>query len=269
MNQITLEKYRCRECDRLFCIDAAERSALDLDFGCPYGCDDNGRRIGKAQVEDTSTRGGGASMNRAIEKYIRFVIENGNEVMLATLSSDLAEANEETRQGSINRHEEVLAKLDNGQALSQEDLQLIRDANSIHLNDSDNLDGYHEQAVELDCWLDGMTELDKEGATQILEQWLDRDQHTPVQIYRALHTLGEEPTPNDVVDESVFDDEGRCLKCGSKVSFADVADTVVFVGDEIVKRHDGDIINRNCVRCTYPEQYPDLEHNDDEDFVRR
>jgi hypothetical protein len=31
------------------------------------------------------------------------------------------------------------------------------------------------------------------------------------------------------------------------IRMADVTDTVVFVGDEIVKRHDGGITNRNCV----------------------
>jgi hypothetical protein len=47
MNQETLnlEEYRCRKCGRLFCIDAAERHPLAVDFGCPYGCDDNGERI--------------------------------------------------------------------------------------------------------------------------------------------------------------------------------------------------------------------------------
>ena len=45
MNQITLDEYRCRKCGRLFYINGAERSSLDLDFGCPYGCDDNGDRI--------------------------------------------------------------------------------------------------------------------------------------------------------------------------------------------------------------------------------
>jgi len=56
---------------------------------------------------------------------------------------------------------------------------------------------------------------------------------------------------------------GKCLKCGSRVSFADVIDTIVFVGDEIVKRCDGGITNRNCVRCNYPEQYADYEEHDE------
>ena len=76
--------------------------------------------------------------------------------------------------------------------------------------------------------------------------------------------MWEEATDDDAAEEPAFDNEGKCLKCGSKVSFADVTDTVVFVGDEIVKRHDGDITNRNCVKCTYPDQYPDYEDCDRE-----
>ena len=48
------------------------------------------------------------------------------------------------------------------------------------------------------------------------------------------------------------------------MSFADVTDTIVFVGDEIVKRRNGDITNKNCVRCTYPERYREYEHYDEE-----
>jgi len=83
-------------------------------------------------------------------------------------------------------------------------------------------------------------------------------------VYRALHTLWEEATPNGIATGPGYDDAGRCLQCGSRVSFADVTDTVVFVGDEIVKRHDGDITNRNCVRCTYPKQYADFAHFDED-----
>jgi hypothetical protein len=59
------------------------------------------------------------------------------------------------------------------------------------------------------------------------------------------------------VKEPAFDGKWKCLKCGSRISFADVTDAVVFVGEDIVIRHDGDIMNRNCVRCTYPNQYSD------------
>jgi hypothetical protein len=49
------------------------------------------------------------------------------------------------------------------------------------------------------------------------------------------------------------------------VSFADVTDTAVFVGDQMVKRYPGDITNRNCVRCTYPKEYPVYEDYDEGD----
>jgi len=165
----------------------------------------------------------------------------------------------------IKKHEAILAKLDKSEPLTQDDLVLIRAANEIHLNDEDNLNGHHKQAVKLNQWLEQRMGLTKEQAMRILEEYLDRDSHTPAKVYRALHTLWEEATPNDVVEEPAFDDEGKCLKCASKVSFADVTDTVVFVGDEIVKRYDGDITHRNCVRCTYPHQYRDLEHFDSDD----
>ena len=201
-------------------------------------------------------------MNQAIKEQIKFVLEDDNELMTAALGGDLDEENKQMNRELIQKHEEILAKLEKNKLLSQEDLQFIRDANEIHLNDSGNLVGHHKQAVKLNDWLEKMTELSKKEAMKILEEHLDKDSHTPAKVYRALHTLWEEATPNDVVKERVFDNKGRCLKCGSKVSFADVTDTLVFVGDEIVKRYDGDITNRNCVRCNYPEQYPDYEDYD-------
>lgn len=50
------------------------------------------------------------------------------------------------------------------------DLQLIRDTNEIHLNDEDNLNGHHKQAIKLNDWLDRITELSKEEAMKILEE---------------------------------------------------------------------------------------------------
>ena len=204
-------------------------------------------------------------MNDDIKETIRFVLEDDSEVMSAALEGDLDEENKRMNQELIQKHEAILAKLDRDEMTSQENLQLIRDANEIHLNDSDDLNGNHGEAVELVRWLDNMAGLDKEEAMQILEQWLDRDARTPARVYRALHTLWEEATPNGVAGKPAFNDEGRCLKCGSKLAFADVTDTVVFVGDEIVKRYDGDITNRNCVRCNHPEQYPDYEDYDEDD----
>lgn len=203
-------------------------------------------------------------MDKKIKRQVRFVLEDDNELMsvASERGSDLDDENKRMNRKLIKRHEKILDKVDRGKQLTQEDFKLIRDANEIHLNDEDNMAGHHREAVALSEWLEQRIELRKEEAMKILEEHLDRDSHTPVKVYRALHTLWEEATPNDVVKEPAFDKKGKCLKCGSKVSFADVTDTLVFVGDEIVKRYDGDITNRNCVRCNYPEQYADYEEHD-------
>ncbi len=62
MNQLVrttlhLEQYRCQRCGRLFYINALDRTDLDLDFGCPYGCDDNGRHVQDIRTEVTDVRG--------------------------------------------------------------------------------------------------------------------------------------------------------------------------------------------------------------------
>ena len=62
MNQLVrttlhLEQYQCRTCGRLFYINALDRDAYDLDFGCPYGCDDNGRHIQDIRTEVTGVQG--------------------------------------------------------------------------------------------------------------------------------------------------------------------------------------------------------------------
>lgn len=201
-------------------------------------------------------------MDKQINKQIRFVLEDDNELMSAALEGDLDCENKQMNRELIEKHNAIIAKLEKDQMMTQAELQLIRDANEIHLNDENNLNGRHTQAVMLNDWLDLMTEFCKNEAMKILEQYLDKNAHTPVRVYRALHTLWEEATPNDAAEKQAFDDKGKCLKCGSKVSFADVTDTVVLVADEIVKRYDGDITNRNCVKCTYPEQYSDYEDYD-------
>ena len=50
MNQLVgrmllLEEYRCRRCDRLFYVVSGDRGSMELEFGCPYGCDDNGEHV--------------------------------------------------------------------------------------------------------------------------------------------------------------------------------------------------------------------------------
>jgi hypothetical protein len=205
------------------------------------------------------------TVNKTIKEQIIFVLEDDSELMTAALDGDLDEENKQMNRELIQRHEKILAKLDKGEPLSQEDLQLIGDANEIHVNDAANLNGHHGEAIELDVWLGNMVELSMKEAMKILEDWLDRDPKTPTRAYRALHTLWEEATPNGIAAGPGFDDEGKCHKCGSRVSFADATDTVVFVGGEIVKRYDGDITNRNCVRCNHPTQYPGFAHFDEGD----
>lgn len=208
-------------------------------------------------------------MNEDIKETIRFVLADDNEGMRAALDpdSDLDEENKQLNRELIQRHEQILAKLDRDEALSQDDLVLIRDANEIHVNDTLDLGEHHKQALVLEEWLANMMEIDRQTAMRTLKQWLDRDSHTPARVHRALHVLGAEATPDDA-GKPTFDDEGRCLKCGSRVSFADVTDTAVFVGNEIIKQYPGDITNRNCVKCTYPKQYPEYEDYDGGSAIR-
>ncbi len=78
----------------------------------------------------------------------------------------------------------------------------------------------------------------------------------------ARGVMQDEAMTHDATGKRAFDGRGRCLKCGSRVSFADATDTVVFAGNEIIKQYPGDITNRNCVRCTHPKQYPEYEDYD-------
>ena len=51
-----LEQYRCRQCGRDFYINKADKEAWDLDFGCVFGCDDNGRHIRDISIETKDVR---------------------------------------------------------------------------------------------------------------------------------------------------------------------------------------------------------------------
>jgi hypothetical protein len=53
---IQIEQYRCRRCNRRFYVNSGERSEFDLDFGCPYGCDDNGCLIGAVRFVVTDMK---------------------------------------------------------------------------------------------------------------------------------------------------------------------------------------------------------------------
>jgi len=203
-------------------------------------------------------------MEDRIQEQIRFVLEDGNEGMQAVLDpdSDLDDENKQMNRELIQQHEQILAKLDRDEPLSQEDLAFVRDANEIHVNDSLNLGGRHRQAVALDKWLDQVIEMSAQEAMRVLERWLDRNSRTPTRVPKALHTLQEGVAADDANPGPVFDGDGRCLKCGGRVSFADVADTVVFAGDEFVKQYPGDITHRNCVRCNHPGLYPEFREHD-------
>jgi hypothetical protein len=48
----------------------------------------------------------------------------------------------------------------------------------------------------------------------------------------------------------------KCKKCGSKVFFVDDTATYLEIDGELLRQlGDGDLNNRNCVRCNFPEQY--------------
>jgi len=97
-------------------------------------------------------------MDKAIKKQIVFVLEDDNEVMAAALDpdSDLDKENKEMNKQLIQEHENIIEKVNRGEGVTGNDLDLIRDANEIHLNDEDDINGHHEQAVELDKWLETM-----------------------------------------------------------------------------------------------------------------
>lgn len=48
---LELEQCQCRKCGRFFYINKMDKSYLDLDFGCPFSCDDNGRHVRDIKTE--------------------------------------------------------------------------------------------------------------------------------------------------------------------------------------------------------------------------
>ncbi len=48
---LNLEQYRCLRCGRLFYINGMDRSSLDLDLSCPYGCDGSGKHTRDISTE--------------------------------------------------------------------------------------------------------------------------------------------------------------------------------------------------------------------------
>ena len=69
---LRLEEYRCRRCHRLFYVESGDRGGLELDFGCPYGCDDNGEHLcslGSAIREATEAVAKGRKTSEEIRDY--------------------------------------------------------------------------------------------------------------------------------------------------------------------------------------------------------
>ena len=48
---LELEQYQCRKCGRFFYIHKQDKSDIEFDFGCCFGCDDNGRHIRNIKTE--------------------------------------------------------------------------------------------------------------------------------------------------------------------------------------------------------------------------
>lgn len=57
IRDLSLEQYQCRHCGRFFYINKSDKSVFDFGFGCPYGCDDNGRHVRTMQIEIREVRG--------------------------------------------------------------------------------------------------------------------------------------------------------------------------------------------------------------------
>jgi len=126
-------------------------------------------------------------MKPAIKKHIRVILEEENRVMSDALNNNTA--NKQIIQNMLQRNKDVLTRLDKD-CLSQEDLQLIRDANDIYLNDHESLADHYEEIVGLDRWLDTMTEQKAASKNKT----------------------------------SAITEKERCLKCDSKVAPAGATD---------------------------------------------
>lgn len=88
---------------------------------------------------------------KELKEMAIFVLEDDNEVMLAALDkySDLDKENKQMNRELIKEHKLIISKLEKNKELTKEDLVLIRDANEIHFNDTDNYNGHNKKAIEL------------------------------------------------------------------------------------------------------------------------
>ncbi len=58
-SELSIEQYQCTQCHRYFYIAKNDISCFDFGFGCPYGCDDNGKhtRTILAEVKKVTENG--------------------------------------------------------------------------------------------------------------------------------------------------------------------------------------------------------------------
>lgn len=95
-------------------------------------------------------------MNEQIKKQIVFALKDDNEVMSSILNSDLDEVDKQMSRELIKQHNAIINKVYKGQHLTQDELQLVRDANAIHAYDAGDFNEHYLDAVALKGWLDTM-----------------------------------------------------------------------------------------------------------------
>jgi len=90
------------------------------------------------------------------KKHATFILEDDNEVMTSALDDDsgLDEENKSMNRDLIKKHQEIMQKIDLGDNLTKEDIILLRDANEMDLNDTDNIREHHKESIEFGKWLE-------------------------------------------------------------------------------------------------------------------
>lgn len=90
-------------------------------------------------------------INKINKETAIFVLEDDNEIMQSALTDDseLDNENKEMNRQLIKQHNKIINKLQNNLDLTKKDLQLICDANEIHVNDVINISGHHTKAMLL------------------------------------------------------------------------------------------------------------------------
>ncbi|MDO8303280.1 MAG: hypothetical protein Q7T18_08565 [Sedimentisphaerales bacterium] len=95
-------------------------------------------------------------VNEQIKKQIIFALEDDNEVMSSIINSDLHEVDKQMSRQLIKQHKAIINKIEKGQHLTQEELQLVWDANTIHAYNAADYNEHYLAAVALNDWLDTM-----------------------------------------------------------------------------------------------------------------